>query len=510
MECALGTEKAWTIGQDVRSIKGKSKVAPELVALNIPPSRASVALRATSNSSKTQKNLLAQSAMSFSGKQTAHARPANPANHRRMLFAASCAASLLTLILTVAAAQLPLFDSSPKILLSPGTGPATFSLRRTLASAVLRWDAFHFAHIAKEGYVYEHEWAFFPGVPSLMRALGALLRVPTASVGSPQQLSWEDVLVGGVLGSMLSVHSVLTLYDLTLELLGSPSVALLASMLSLLPSSPATLRVAGYTEAFFAWCSYLGMLYCARQQWLFAAFSFMVAATSRSNGISLAGFILWGLVAEPSFRHRRVNLGSTLYAVVLSAMVVSPFVYLQYSAYRVFCMGDWKPAPWCDSLLPSIYSYAQSKYWNVGFLRYWTPEQLPNFLLGAPPLALLLAYTLHYSHAALIPRLRALSTPSPVSGNSNKPQSEARATASPFVHPALAPHAIHALLMCLLLLFASHTQIVLRFAATMPCTYWAAAWLLVERPALGRWWVGWSVVWGAVSCVLWGAFLPPA
>ena len=193
-------------------------------------------------------------------------------------------------------------------------------------------------------------------------------------------------------------------------------------------------------------------------------------------------------------------------------MVLSPFVYLQYSAYRVFCLGDTQPAPWCDSFPPSIYSYVQSKYWNVGFLRYWTPQQLPNFLLGAPPLALLFTYTLHYIRAALIPRLRAFLAPYSSQGKSTTEpvKGSPLAAPSPFLHPALAPHVIHALLMCLILLFASHTQIVLRFAATMPCTYWAAAWLLVERPALGKWWVGWSVVWGAVSCVLWGAFLPPA
>ena len=110
--------------------------------------------------------------MSSSGKQKqkqpAHAPP-DHTNHRRTLLALSCAASLLTLLWTVSAAQLPLFDSSPNVLLPPSTELASFSLRRTLASAVLRWDAFHFAHIARDGYVYEHEWAFFPAAPSLMR-----------------------------------------------------------------------------------------------------------------------------------------------------------------------------------------------------------------------------------------------------------------------------------------------------------------------------------------------------
>lgn len=132
-------------------------------------------------------------------------------------------------------------------------------------------------------------------------------------------------------------------------------------------------------------------------------------------------------------------------------------------------------------------------------MRYWTPQQIPNFLLGAPPLILLFVFTLRYVRLALLPRLCDFLSP-PTSTT----------TKSPFLPPSIAPHVIHALILSLLLLFASHTQIVLRGAASMPLTYWAAAWLLVERPAWGRWWVGWSVIWGAVSCVLWGVFLPPA
>lgn len=169
-------------------------------------------------------------------------------------------------------------------------------------------------------------------------------------------------------------------------------------------------------------------------------------------------------------------------------------IYHQYSGYRVFCQETDTPAPWCSSLPPSIYTYVQSKYWNVGILRYWTLQQLPNFLLAAPVLGLLSYYSTQSvrSFAGLLFDQARLQKP------------------SPFDSLSLAPHGIHAFVFTSILLFASHTQIILRFAASLPFTYWSAARLLVEHPRLGKWWVGWSVVWGAVSLVLWWTFLPPA
>jgi phosphatidylinositol glycan class V len=111
----------------------------------------------------------------------------------------------------------------------------------------LRWDAFYFAHIAKNGYVYEQEWAFFPGTPLIMKYAGSIL-------GNE---GWAAVLQGGALVALVC-DTTFVLYDLTLHHLHSESLAFLVSLLSLLPSSPATLRFAPYTEPFFTYLSYHG------------------------------------------------------------------------------------------------------------------------------------------------------------------------------------------------------------------------------------------------------------
>ena len=49
-------------------------------------------------------------------------------------------------------------------------------------------------------------------------------------------------------------------------------------------------------------------------------------------------------------------------------------------------------------------SLKQETYWGVGFLRYFTIQQIPNFLLAAPVIVLALSSTLPFAAGQLEPR----------------------------------------------------------------------------------------------------------
>ncbi|KAI0082022.1 mannosyltransferase [Panus rudis PR-1116 ss-1] len=416
--------------------------------------------------------------------------------HVRQLQYASILTWLFGAALLLAASHLPLFDSSPKVLLDVQER----NLYWYTTYSLLRWDVFHYGHIAKEGYVYDYEWAFLPGLPIAMRT-GARVISWLGISTSEDVLSWGNLLTGGLLLS-LCCGTTTTLYDLTLELTGSPNIAFLSALLSLLPSSPATLRFVPYTEPFFTYLSYQGMLHCARLQWFSASIFFTLAGAFRSNGFMLSGFLLWGLLAKPVLERRTVPPTYLFKATLLTALTFGPFVYHQYSAFLKFCRNHAvEMPPWCLSVPPSIYTHVQAKYWDNGFLRYWTPAQIPNFLISIPVLVSLLWFSVYHIRMVLIPRLVSLT-------HTSRPPLPAKF--EPLLSPNITPHAIHAFIFTNVLLFASNTQIILRLAASMPFTYWSAAYLLIQKPSWGKWWVTWSVVWGAISIILWATFLPPA
>jgi GPI mannosyltransferase 2 len=186
-------------------------------------------------------------------------RPKN--SHKRLIFILTILSRASIFVIAQLASYLPLFDTSPFLHLpNPNTSQGTTVISRW-TSTLLRWDAFHFSHVALHGYTYEHEWAFFPGIALVMRSTGALLRFAKCRFGYVgTAVSMEDVLQGGALAAFVcDLLTPLTLYDLTVEHLHSHDIAFMTVTLSLLPSSTAALRHAPYTEPFFAFLSYRGM-----------------------------------------------------------------------------------------------------------------------------------------------------------------------------------------------------------------------------------------------------------
>ena len=61
--------------------------------------------------------------------------------------------------------------------------------------------------------------------------------------------------------------------------------------------------------------------------------------------------------------------------------------------YKV--MGD-EPCEWCQYEHPVAYSYIQRVYWDNGFLNYWEAKQLPNFVLAAPAVVMVLHHSYHF------------------------------------------------------------------------------------------------------------------
>ena len=200
-----------------------------------------------------------------------------------------------------------------------------------------------------------------------------------------------------------------------------------------------------------------------------------------------------------------------LSASLLCGLIVSPMALHQAAAYVQFCMGEDSPQ-WCQQRIPLIYSHVQAKYWNVGLFRYWTVSQIPNFVLAAPSLIVLLWAGWTHMQTRGYRQLVNLGRAAGVISIYKRPKSPepTQVDESLLVSDSVTPHAIHALVLCSVLIFASHTQIVLRLSSSLPFTHWAAARLWVEKPRYAKWWTAWSILWGTTSLVTWGLFLPPA
>ncbi|NXS51248.1 PIGV mannosyltransferase, partial [Brachypteracias leptosomus] len=398
---------------------------------------------------------------------------------------------------------------SPPRLAEPGRWDV---LVEQVLGGLSRWDAEHFLFIAERGYLYEHNCAFLPLFPLLLRALAEGALGPLQPLLLPRS---RLLLSAALLNSLCSALAAAALYRLGCLVLGSRRVSFLAALLFSI--SPANVfMAAAYSESMFAALAFGAMWQLEKGQSWLSGLLFSLASGVRANGLVNAGFFLYSrgkcfalqLQGGPGAVRKLPLLWKQVLSLVFSAALMCagiclPFALFQYYAYVRFCGAgtglaqpvpqpllqlaldkgyrpvatDGVKPPWCSQRFPVVYSYIQDTYWNVGFLRYFELRQIPNFLLALP-------VTLLCSWAAwtyLVANPRHCLT---LGLERRKSEEEGKPRAG-FCCPAVFVYVVHATVLLVVGFFCMHVQVLTRFlGSSSPVLYWFSAHLLQEQEPL--------------------------
>lgn len=415
----------------------------------------------------------------------------------------------------------PAYDTSGGLLLADRGGDVLNSHSTAAVSALLTrlvsWDAIYFVESADRGYVFEQEWAFGYGNPSVISCVVKALRA--------SGWSWSGVPAAALVG-ILVAHVSHLLSALVLLRLGSlvwhdqPGVALTAACLHVLSAAGLFLS-APVAEASFSLLSFAGMLLFAKAAragsvgsvlardglTLASAILFGLATTFRSNGLLNGVPFVFAFVSESAAFLCRPSAATVWRLAVLGLgglCIAAGSVIPQAVAYQRYCLqATGTPLrPWCNQTLPSIYSFVQREYWGVGPFRYWTVSNLPLFMLAAPVLFILIKSGWEFLWAS-----RDISP-------SRRKKTESHDTAKYSDDGLVRSMAAAQVLLAIMALTSYHVQIITRLSSAYPVWYW---WLAKNiagedgRPTgLAKGFVVFMVMYAAIQGVLFSSFLPPA
>jgi GPI mannosyltransferase 2 len=260
------------------------------------------------------------------------------------------------------------YDSSSSLFL-----PDDPSKLGRIVAALFRWDSVYFISLADRGeYIWEQEWAFGPGWPTLIR-VGApcksicyraniVLRPYLSPSLDANQLL---ILTSIILSNVFHLLALIPLYYLTRRLFPlKPSLATITCIIHAF--SPAgVFLLSGYTESSFAFLSFTGMALFHRGHRLLPALVWSLAGTIRSNALLWTGFFAWDALNAMFNVTRRNALRTALrimYMALCATVSMSGFAWWQYSAWQQYCSSK-TPEGWCANIFPLIYSHVQNTYW---------------------------------------------------------------------------------------------------------------------------------------------------
>lgn len=225
--------------------------------------------------------------------------------------------------------------------------------------------------------------------------------------------------------------------------------------------------------------------------------AFTLATLNRSNCILLGIYYLYDLIELTKQKnYRKAILFPLLSGISMGTIILYQQFIIPYNNY---CpeRGEWCVTS-ITSKLPSItkvslYSYIQGHYWNVGFMKYWTIGNIPNFLFAVPNIVLFVYSIVYFTKI--------------------------------YPYNNLKPITYISIAFLLVILLFAHVQIINRVGSFNPLPLWYIADRLTKRISYNKhsdkkkargddiivkWYINWLLYWIPIQTALFAFFLPPA
>lgn len=229
-------------------------------------------------------------------------------------------------------------------------GWVLFSTGHAWRDVLGNWDVAHFLRIARDGYEARNEAAFFPGLPLLLRAAGA--------VGL-------DMTLTGVLISLVgSAFAAWAIWRL-----GGPRVGVVAAALWLFAPT-AVFTAVPYTESLFAAFAFWAWVRARDGRWAAAALLAAGACSVRVSGLFLVAAL--GVLALTGAYEGDRGWGRRLRAAAW--LLIPAAVPLAYATYLRVTKGSWM-----------AWYQAQASGWSRGLTWPWDSlrHTIPAIVPGA-------------------------------------------------------------------------------------------------------------------------------
>lgn len=379
---------------------------------------------------------------------------------------------------------------------------------RHLWNKLLSWDAVFFLKgmTSDDGVPkFEHEYAFSP------------LWIRFVRFWAGTNDLYHVLKTGVVLENILFFSSSVVLYQLTKKLFSQSDresfyakrLAKITTNLFIFTSASGFLTGI-YSEPLSFALAFLGMLCrelsvevtlpngidCMWSKWLHYVISsicFSIATINRPNCVLLGIYYIFDLF---ELTKNKKFIKAIAFPLLAGTILFICCVYQHYVLpFEIFCpeRGDWchtQLTPNFPFTTVSFYNHIQDHYWNVGFLKYWTINNIPNFVLAMPNIVVFLYSTIYFSRI--------------------------------YPHFRLKPLIFITQALLIMLAFFAHVQIINRVSSFIPLHFFYLADRILKtsykqeesRPVgddkIVKTYVYWLALWIPLQTVLFASFLPPA